>query len=111
MMLNINPVLHAIESHRASVIADEATFDDAGQSFDQVESDRTQSAEIEAFRNFVRLPCLTAKDVQSKIAYLLNGTVGDRDTLLTCLDMPEYGGKDYALAEPFLRSLLVEGEK
>ncbi len=109
MHLNINPVLHAIETHRAALLADEASFDEHGQPVDLVLVDQTGTAGIAAYDAFIKAPCTSVEDIQAKLDYLLNGSVGVRKTLLDCLTAEEYGGFDGQ--KVFLRSLILEGAK
>lgn len=110
MQLDIDPVANAIQNHRTAILADEATFDADGKSLNEAESQRTQEAEIKAFQRFLAAPCLDAADVQAKIAYLLDGTIGERNALMACVAAPEYGGNDDLLMKLFLRSLLISQE-
>lgn len=98
------PVAAYIEAHRATVLVDEASFDEKGRPIDAVLAEKTGAVERAAFIELVAAPCRSSEDVQAKLAYLLTGTVGERDSLLDCLSI--YGDD---LGERFLRSLLVEG--
>lgn len=94
------PIAAYIEAHRITVLVDEASFDDKGRAIDVILAEKTGAVERSAFIEFVAAPCRSSEDVQAKLAYLLAGTVGERD----CLSI--YGDD---LGERFLRSLLVEG--
>lgn len=98
------PIAAYIEAHRATVLVDEASFDDKGRAIDAILAEKTGAVERAAFIEFVAAPCRSPEDVQAKLAYLLTGTVGERDSLLDCMAI--YGDD---LGERFLRSLLVEG--
>lgn len=95
---------HLIDAHREAVLVDEASFDDDGNSLDAAQAEKTGNVERAAFIEFVSAPCTSPDDVQAKLRYLLDDTVGERDTHLDCLI--DYGDR---LLEQFLRSLLVEG--
>ena len=94
----------AINSHILAVQADEASFTAEGKPISESTAEKTEAVETEAFRTFVDAPCKSSGEVQAKIAYVLNGTIGDRDTLLTTLLC--YAGDN--AVEKFLRSLLIE---
>ena len=98
------PVAAYIEAHHATVLVDESSFDVDGRAIDAVLAERTGAVERAALMELVAAPCRSPEDVQAKLAYLLTGTVGERDSLLDCLAI--YGD---GLGERFLRSLLVEG--
>lgn len=93
------PIAAYIEAHRATVLVDEASFDDKGRPIDAILAERIGAVEHAAFIEFVAAPCRSPEDVQAKLAYLLTGTVGELD----CLAI--YGDD---IGERFLRSLLVE---
>lgn len=103
--LRQSSVSSAINAHLTSVQTDEAQFDDNGVPYDPAVATETQREEIKRFRDFSQIPCATAADVQAKIRYLLYGSIGDRDELLTCLTMSEYTGE--CGWEEFLQSLLI----
>lgn len=98
------PVAAYIEAHHATVLVDEASLDDKGRAIDAILAEKTGAVERAAFIEFVAAPCRSPEEVQAKLAYLLAGTVGERDSLLDCLSI--YGDD---LVERFLRSLLVDG--
>lgn len=97
-------ILDLINAHREAVHIDEATFDENSVSLDPDASAASEKAECEAFSRYVSAPCLTGEDVRLKIDYIVNGTVGERDSLIDCLQFREN-------VEPFLRSLEVGGGK
>lgn len=100
------PIREAIVRHIAAVQADEASFDDAGIPLNEALAERTCKAETSAYADMVSARCLDETEVQIKLDYILNGSVGIRDTLLDCLTAEEYGG--FESLEVFLRSLVVE---
>lgn len=104
--MNAHTVTDIIAAHRAALVEDEASFTDDGLAISDELVERTGAAERAAYVDFVWAPCQSAGDVQAKLNYILNGSVGVRDTLLDCLI--DYGAdfKD-GLLEPFLRSLKV----
>ena len=61
-----------------------------------------------AFIEFVSTQCHTSDGVQEKLRYLLDGTVGERDTHLECLI--DYSD-DLGLLERFLRSLIIDASR
>lgn len=91
-----------VEAHRATILVDDASFNDGGDALDVALAEETGAAERAAYLEFIRAQCQTADDVQAKLDYILNGSVGVRDTLLDCLI--DYGDD---LGERFLRSLVV----
>jgi len=91
-----------IEAHRAAVMADEANFTDDCVPIDEAASQASGNAELEAYIALVDAKCVSAEDVQAKLGYFLNGSVGVRSTLLECLF--DYGDD---LHERFLKSLMV----
>jgi hypothetical protein len=95
----------AVASHMEAVGIDECSFDANGNALSEKLAEETRVVEVERFSAFIRTPCQSPEDVQAKLRYILHGTVGDRDDLLTCLTIPEYGG-DHGW-EDFLRSLLL----
>ncbi len=93
-----------IAAHLRAVAADEKFFDETGNCIDQLGADDTRKEEVDAFRAFCEEPCADTADVQAKIAYVLNGTVGQRDKLQDCLVCTE----DYGFPiTDFLKSLHV----
>ncbi|GAA2885554.1 hypothetical protein GGQ99_005068 [Aminobacter niigataensis] len=98
-----------IEAHRSAVMADEANFDDDGNPVDAEAAELSLEAEQGAYRSLVLASCSNADEVQSKLDYFLNGSVGLRTSLLDCLIDETYcGGEDEPnLVLPFLRSLVV----
>jgi hypothetical protein len=103
-----SPALRAIAAHRAAVEVDEASFDANCKPISKKLAAATWADEIAAFKAFAAAPCQTADDVQRKLSYILNGSVGVRTSLIECLTEEAYGG-DKAL-EAFLRSLVTVGE-
>lgn len=94
-----------ISAHVAAVQADEAMFDEAGYlCVDGAEAEATQKAEQAAFIAMVDAPCASPYDVAAKVEYFLNGTVGDRSSLIEYLS--EYGDGD-DLTPRLLQSLVV----
>ena len=105
MQSHLNTVQRAIDRHRHMVAIDESCFDENGVAFDTELAAKAREVEVAAFRDFCALPCTSDADVQAKVNYVINGTVGDRDTLLSCLHDEDYGG--LATQDIFVRSLLV----
>jgi hypothetical protein len=103
--LRRSDIVDAINAHLVAVHSDEAQFNDAGVAIDDAAVEETHAVEVKHFNALIRTPCQSPEDVQAKLRYILHGTVGDRDELLTCLTIPEYAG-DRGW-EDFLRSLLV----
>lgn len=99
-------VTDIIAAHRAALLEDEASFSDDGLAISDELVERTGAAEQAAYLAFVHAPCQTANDVQAKLDYILNGSVGVRETLLQCLAQDGECFEDWLL-EPFLRSLLL----
>lgn len=99
-------VTEAINRHRLAVREDEASFDARGLAEDDELAARTLAEEIQAFQAMASAACRTSSDTEAKIDYVLNGTVGERNSLLECLDLSEYGAD--AIKEVFLRSLIVK---
>lgn len=103
-------ILHLIEAHRAAVIADEANFDDDGAPIDEAKAADSGTREADAFKLLVREQCTSAADVQVKLSYFLDGTIGQRSSLLDYLFEESHGAHPYLTAPPleaFLRSLVV----
>lgn len=98
-------VADAIALHRRAVAMDEASFDADGNALDKACAAETLRAEVRAFKLFAAVQCLTPEDVAAKVAYVLNGSVGERTTLMECLTHDLYGGD--RTQEAFLRSLYV----
>lgn len=92
-----------ISAHRAAILIDEASFDDDGKALDAAQAEKTGNAERAAFIEFVSVPCTSPEEVQAKLRYLLDGTVGERDTHMDCLI--DYGD---TLLGTLLRSLVLE---
>lgn len=109
---NTSAIKTLIETHRSAVMADEANFDDDGNPIDAEAAEATLEAEQNAFRDLVQASCSNADDVQLKLDYFLNGSVGVRTPLLDCLIDESYCGGDEDepnLVLPLLRSLVVGG--
>lgn len=99
-----------IEIHRQVVLVDEKSYDDDGHELDIELAYKTGAAEAAAFKAMAEAPCLSHDDVQAKISYLLNGSIGERTPLMECLGYDEYGGWDSNVA--FLKSLMIpEGSR
>lgn len=96
--ITTNSVSDAISAHRGAVLADEANFTDDGQPIDEAAANASQVVEIEAFRELVRVPCLSLDDVMEKSSYLLNGNVGQRTPMVECLTEPIYADADLTAA-------------
>lgn len=94
----MSTIADLIAAHRAAVAADEANFTDDGQPIDEAAADASQAIEIEAFRELVRVPCLSLDDVMEKSSYLLNGNVGQRTPMIECLTEPIYADADLTAA-------------
>ncbi len=93
-------VRSAIAAHLAAVRADEAQLDIDGKPLNETKVAETEAAEEEAFAVFAETACLTPADVVAKIDYLVSGTIGERDSLITYLQIRD-------LVEPFLKSLAI----
>lgn len=100
-------VTDIIAAHRAALLEDEASYTDDCLAISDELVERTGAAELTAYTEFVRAPCQTAEDVQAKLDYILNGSVGVRETLLQCLAPDGACFEDWLLV-PFLRSLVIE---
>ncbi|WP_156384825.1 MULTISPECIES: hypothetical protein [unclassified Rhizobium] len=98
-------VAQAIEAHRQAIDIDESSFFNGGWPKSVALADRTGAAEIVAYLAMISAPCATVEDVQLKLHYILNGSVGERMKLVECLDYDEYGG--VATLQAFLHSLLL----
>jgi hypothetical protein len=99
----------AIENHLAAVMVDEASFTDDGVAIDQVDADWSGALEQAAFLRLLNEPCVSHEDVQAKVRYVLDGTVGERQELMDCV-LGEDGTWTLALGAPlmiFLRSLVT----
>jgi hypothetical protein len=105
MQSHLKTVQAAIQLHLQQVVIDEASFDQNGNAVDEGMACATCAAEIFAFKDFVAVPCRDEADVLAKINYVINGTVGDRDTVLRCLHNEDYAG--LATQDTFTRSLMV----
>lgn len=105
--LRVSAVQQTIARHRQMVEFDEACFDETGIAHDEQIAANAREVEIAAFRAFCTLPCQDDNDVQAKVRYVIDGTVGQRDTLMSCLLDEEYGGIETQAA--FLRSLQTKG--
>ncbi|WP_337183825.1 hypothetical protein [Shinella sp.] len=93
-----------IIAHHAAVLVDEESFDaDGFLIIDVTVAEKNAADERAAFIEFVLAPCTSPDEVQAKLRYLLDGTVGERDTHLDCLI--DYGD---TLLETLLRSLVLE---
>lgn len=95
-----------IAAHRAAVAADEASFTEDGEPIEVMAAEATAAVELEAFRQLMFAPCTSSADIQAKLDYLLNGSVGMRDTLITCLQF-DYGDD---LVPALLKSMLAPAE-
>lgn len=109
MQSHLNTVQQAINLHLLQVEIDEASFDENGNPKDEALARATGAAEVFAFKDFVAVECRNEADVQAKVEYVLNGTIGQRTPLIECLFEEEYGG--IATQALFLRSLLTMGAK
>lgn len=98
-------VASAIAVHRNAIATDEASFDDNGVPLSKELADATGAAEVAAYLVMASAPCVTAEDVQLKLDYILNGSVGIRATLAWCLEDDDYGGP--ATLQAFLQSLVL----
>ncbi|HEV7247936.1 MAG TPA: hypothetical protein VGN93_13210 [Shinella sp.] len=98
-------VADVIALHRRAVEIDEASFDPDGIAVDKAHAAHTLRAEVKAFKLFAAVQCLNPEDVAAKVAYVLNGSVGERTTLMECLTHEVYGG--HRTQDAFLRSLHV----
>jgi len=102
-------ILALIEAHRQAVLADEANFTDDCVPIDEAAAEASQAIEIQAFRAFVRAQCSTHEEVQAKLGYILHGSIGQRDTLVTVLQIYPEEGTDPegdGMVELFLWSLV-----
>jgi len=95
-------VAAAIVVHKAAVMADEAMFDDLGKCLDANGVRHTQANEASAFIAMVDAPCVSGADVAVKVDYLINGTVGNRSSLIDYLT--EYGDGGDDLTRRLLKS-------
>src|SRR5690554_3405342 len=96
-----------IEAHRVAVLADEAMFDADGNCLAaDGQSWETQEAEQAAFIALVDAPCLSFQDVAVKVDYFVDGTIGDRSSLIDYLT--EYDEGDGGLTRRLLTSLVVK---
>ncbi|KSV72924.1 hypothetical protein N182_28770 [Sinorhizobium sp. GL2] len=95
-----------ITAHRSTVLADEANFDDEGNPLDPAAVEASEKAEREAFTRLVREKCRAHTEVQEKVDYLVNGTIGRRSLLLEYLF--EYSEGDLGLLGEFLCSLILK---
>jgi hypothetical protein len=93
-----------IDAHIRAVEADEACFDDNGVCLDFVRAEEAEAAEKKAFLLLAIEPCLCGEDVADKADYILNGTVGQRETLLQVLLGPD-GGNPTDVNGPLVRLL------
>jgi hypothetical protein len=98
-------VANLIEAHRAAVIGDESSFDDAGN--DLGNGPETFKVEARAFRALALAPCGDADEAAAKVHYIVAGTVGQRTALMECLF--DYSELDDAadLYKLFLESLVA----
>lgn len=101
------PISDFISAHHAAVLVDEASFDADGLLIlDVTVAEKIAADERSAFIEFVSAPCRSPEEVQAKLRYLLDGTVGERSSFLDYLF--EYGADvEDGLLTPFLRSLLL----
>jgi hypothetical protein len=105
--MNAHPqtVEEAIQSHREAVLVDEASYGDDFEPISTEVAERSGEAEEAAFKAMALIPCTSPEDVQAKISYVLNGSVGVRQEIVQCLGDESYGGWD--VFEGFLRSLTL----
>lgn len=68
----------AIAAHIAAVQVDEASYTADGKPLLPELVAATAKVEGEAFGALVREPCRSAQDVQAKLRYVLDGTIGER---------------------------------
>ncbi len=115
--LHANPapmtIVEAIVAHSHAVQLDEACFNDAGELIvgTQAESDARLAVCNALLRQVAEAPCRHAADVQVKVDYLLNGTVGNRPQnidVITGFDEGEELNAEGGPLKTFLRSLLIE---
>ncbi|MBT1155712.1 hypothetical protein J1C56_08920 [Aminobacter anthyllidis] len=99
-------IIELIEAHRAAVTADEAMFDGDGECLDDAGAEATQRAEQKAFLALALAHCRTTSDVTAKVAYFVNGTVGNRSSLIDYLAV--YGEGNDDLFAGLLASLVAE---
>ncbi|RWK79622.1 MAG: hypothetical protein EOR51_11970 [Mesorhizobium sp.] len=99
------PIAELIEAHRAAVIADEASFDGAGN--DLGNGPETFKVEARAFRALVLAPCRDADEAAAKVHYIVSGTVGERTTLMECLFDYSELDDEADLYKLFLESLVA----
>lgn len=98
--------LELIEAHKLAVAADEAMFDDDGNCIDATGADGTEQSERQAFIALVDAPCHSSEEMAAKVDYFLNGTIGERSTLIEYLT--EYGDGSNDLHRRLLQSLVVK---
>lgn len=108
--MNAHPqtIAEAIQQHREAVAADEAMFDANGVCLDGEEAEITAAKEAAAFVSLCKAPCVTADDIQTKLSYVCDETVGDRDRYIDLLGCDSHGGFD--VFEVFLRSMILPSE-
>lgn len=99
-------IIELIEAHRAAVTADEAMFGGDGECLDDAGAEATQRAEQKAFLALALAHCRTTSDVTSKVAYFVNGTIGNRSSLIDYLAV--YGEEHGDLFASLLASLVAE---
>ncbi len=108
MNADILTVEKAIQQHRNAVLLDEASYGDDFNPINEALAERTGAAEEAAFQAMALAPCSSHEDIQAKIDYVLNGSIGVRQEIVQCLGDESYGGWD--VFEAFLRSLRLSSE-
>ncbi|MCK8779059.1 hypothetical protein M0654_03575 [Rhizobium sp. NTR19] len=98
----------AIKAHQKAVLADEGSFDDHHNPVSEELAEQTGAAEVAAFKVMATAPCSTHDEVQAKLRYVLDGSVGVRTPIIECLGDEEYGA--WEGFEAFLRSLVLPQE-
>lgn len=105
-MNNHAQALELIAAHKAAVLADEAMFDGDGNCLDVAGAAATEQSEKQAFIALVDAPCRSSEEVSAKIDYFLNGTIGERSTLIEYLTA--YGEDLEDLHRRLLQSLVIK---
>ncbi|PWE52424.1 hypothetical protein DEM27_31245 [Metarhizobium album] len=97
------PISELIDLHRQAVLADDAMFDEDGNVLDEKGAGDTLAEEHKRFKKLVGARCQTEDEVQAKLAYIVHGTVGERDALIDTV-------VECGLLESLLQSLILRAE-
>lgn len=104
------PIASRIEDHRRAVIADEASFTADGVAIDEGAARRTGEDEANTFVDLKLAECASHDEVQAKLGYFLDGTIGERGSLIQYLFEESHGADPEDGLDPlenFLRSMLI----